>query len=59
MLSLQCFGDEKITALTMNNYFSIKISNKQFRSLTKFFQETKLMPHTVGNKKGDYRKLNF
>ena len=36
MLSLRAFGDE-ITALSMNNYFSIKIPNKSFRNLTEFF----------------------
>ena len=36
ILSLKGFGDEEITALSMNNYFSIKISNTSFRNLTKF-----------------------
>ena len=39
------FGDKERTALSMNNYFSIKISNESFRNLTKFFKGTSLMPY--------------
>ena len=38
MLLLRGFGDEEITALSMNNYFIIKIVNKSFRNLTKIFR---------------------
>ena len=41
------FGDEEITTLSMNNYFSIKISNKWFRNLTKFFKGTSLILHLI------------
>ena len=38
MLSFRVFEDEEISALSTNNYFSIKISNNSFRNLTKLFK---------------------
>ena len=46
MLSLRVFGDQEIKALSMNNYFSIKIANKSFRNL-KNFQGTNFTPHVI------------
>ena len=39
MLSLRIFSDEETTALSLNNYFSIKISKKSFKNLTKLFKQ--------------------
>ena len=47
MLSLRGFGDEEITTLSMNNYFSIKISNKLYRNLTKFMPTCNMKTTTV------------